>query len=96
MRKFTKYPSSYMSITSADRISLKENIYKYLSDDNVYKALNSYEQTVLTASWSSGDPQIYLLGAISAFNAAGIATTKEFKHIAYLVSEDAKGDAKSE
>lgn len=88
MRKFTKYPQGYTTITSTDRISLKENIHKYLADNNIYKALHSYEQSILTEAWGSEDAQIYLLGAISALTAAGVDTTKEFKHIIYLVSED--------
>ena len=88
MRKFTKYPSSSSSVVATNRISLKQHIYDYLSDNRVYKALNKYEQDILTSAWNSEDPQVYLLGAIFALNSAGVSTTKEFKHIIYLVTND--------
>lgn len=87
-RKFTKYPHSNSSVVATDRISLKQHVYDYLSDNRVYKALNRYEQDILTSAWSSEDPQVYLLGAIFALNSAGVSTTKEFKHIIYLVTDD--------
>ena len=93
-RKFTKYSQSNSSVVATDRISLKQHIYDYLSDNRVYKALNRYEQDILTSAWSSEDPQVYLLGAIFALNSAGVSITKEFKHIIYLVTDDVNDSKK--